>query len=189
MALITPFKPHPGYITGNTYNMWVGAAASAAVPAADTIYLFPFPIYAPVTITSIVQRVITGGAGSAVKAAIWGNSLVSNKPLGAPIVADNTGVATTSSSSNATHDVIDTKFAPGWYWFGSKFQATLPSMLAMSANAGYSGFFFGGSSTSTLIICGFSYADAYSNNMPTLAEGATFTNVTVSGIPLASFTL
>lgn len=176
---------HPGYLAGLYYPTFRGLRAALAVAAVDVIYLYPFRLYAAVTIKTLVLRVTTGGASSAAKQAIWANSVVSMRPLGAPLIADNTGVATTGSATNAEANTTDTFLGPGWYWAGSKYQATLPSMLAVQVSNGFCGAFMGLLSIQSV---GLSFADAYANNMPTFAEGASFTEVTTS-VPIIALGL
>lgn len=178
---------HPGYKAGTgTYPMIEGPVTTAAIPAADKLYLYPFILYSPITFTAGQMRVGTGGAGSSVKVGIWANSPVSNRPLGAPLFADNTGVATTSNSTNVA-PALAGSLAPGVYWSGAKFTGTLPQMVIIPGSnvivarlAGYSG--------GSLILTGLSIDDAYSNDLPTIAEGATFTALSVQSVPVLGLT-
>lgn len=176
-----PSNRHPGYLTGKFYTLALQGLTGAAVAAVDTIYLYPFPIYEPgVTVKTLTARVSTGGASSAMKTGIWADSLVSHRPLGAPLIVDNTGVATTATGSNASPDVTDTWLGAGWYWIGTKFRATLPSMFSMGTGPFWMSHLAGASG---LFVFGLSFADAYANNMPTFAEGASFTEVVASPGP------
>jgi hypothetical protein len=177
----------PSYVSGKYYSTWANVTGAAAVPAVDVVYFYPFQVFAPVTMKSLHARVVTAGAGSAVKVGIWANSTVSNLPLGAPIVADNTGQATTSSNSNTTSNIADTLFPPGWYWAGTKFTGTLPTMVSIPTASNFMAATMGVSSIAALAVCGVSIADAYANDMPTLSEGAAFTVVAVAGAPVISF--
>ena len=132
------------------------------------------------TFTNGAIRVATGGAGSSVKVGIWANSTVSGRPVGAPVIADNTGAATTGTGQIAV-TLAATTLQPGWYWIGSKFTGTLPSTVSGSGVLGW-GFHQGGNVSATQI----SFADTYSNNMPTLAEGASFTASSTGGATLLS---
>jgi hypothetical protein len=184
-ALLGQSVIHPGYKTGSFYSTWIGGAdVGAAVAAVDVIYFYPFPIFFPVTVVTLHMRVTTGGTGSSAKCAIWANSAVSNRPLGAPLIVDNTGQATTSTNSNTSADVTDTVLTPGWYWAGSKHTGTLPSMAMVPANNQTLPFFTGVNSSGAPVISAISFADAYANDMPTLTEGASFTNVTANAAPI-----
>lgn len=175
---------HPGYIASKTYNTFYGAVATgSAVPAVDTIYFYPWPVFAPITIASGYLRVVTGGAGSSAKCGIWANSTVSGRPLGAPLTADNTGVATTSSSANANL-VLSVTLPVGLYWIGTKFTGTLPTCVSVSNSTPITFFYVPFAASGGINNFAISFADAYGNNMPTLAEGATFSAVGVPGTPV-----
>lgn len=184
---------HPGYVAGRWYSLVDCATTNAAVAAADILYLFPFQVLAPVTIASMLMRVTTGGTGSTVKSAIWANSTVSMRPLGVPLYSDNTGVATTSSSTNVSLAVAGA-LTPGLYWFGSKHTGTLPTVQCIgSSGAPPSGLFrWTGIPTAAATFpslgFGISIADTYSNNIAatTLAEGASFTHITSAIVPNAA---
>ena len=87
----------PPYKTGRFYATWEGAAGAAVVPAADTVYFYPFRISHVANVVQILLQVVTGGAGSSAKSAIYANSVISDRPVGAPLVADNVGQATATS--------------------------------------------------------------------------------------------
>jgi hypothetical protein len=106
------------------------------------------------------------------------------RPLGAPVVVDNTGVATTSSGVDVTLAATGT-LNPGIYWAGSKFTGTLPQTNSIAANNTWLTFIAGGATGGSTLQNAYSFADAYANNMPTFAEGATFTALSgASGAPL-----
>lgn len=167
---------HAGYIASRCYALGVYWASSAAVAAIDTIYFYPFVLPAPISFTSGSMRVATGGAGSAVKAGIWANSPVSNRPLGAPLYTDNTGVATTGAGVVAIALGSGSLEAGVMYWWGSKFTGTLPSMNSLASQETTTAFFAGLASSAGIGAAAYAYADTYANSMPTIAEGGSFTN-------------
>jgi hypothetical protein len=135
-------------------------------------------------------RVITGGAGSAIKVGIWANDTSlganGNKPSGACLIADNTGVATTANNTTVIPAFGGT-LMPGFYWMGIKATGTLPTVYCV--NESEFGWLMGGDGgLSALTNIGYSIADTYSNNMPTLAAGAAFTDVTTAIIPAVALT-
>lgn len=181
-----PVNSHPGYLPKRFYPTFVGQApgTAAAIPAADVLYLYPFWVPRPVLVVSLHHRIQTGGAGSAIKSGIWANSPVSNKPLGAPLIADNTGQATTSSTATITADTTDKLLGPGWYWAGTKSTGTLPAMWSVPPSNPFCSYFMGfGTATDGIVGSGFSIAATYSSDLPTFAEGASFTAYTGGGIP------
>ena len=85
-----------------------GAPATAsAITAIDIIYFYPFVMPRSITFTNGLARVQTGGAGSSMKMGVWANSTISNRPLGAPLYKDDTGVATTASTGEGVADLVD----------------------------------------------------------------------------------
>lgn len=180
--------PVPPYLPNRFYATWPGPTSSAAVASADVLYLYPFYLSYPMTVINGIMRIATGGAASAVKAAIWANSVLNNLPVGAPVLADNTGVATTSSGTQAIVAFAGTLPA-GFYWMGSKFQATLPTMV-MQGNGNLLAVAMMGlpntnANSGALLANGLSVASSYANAHPTFAEATTFTNL-ISGAPLVS---
>lgn len=182
---------HPGYIPGRFYHTWPhsggSGAASTAIAAIDTIYLYAFRLFYPILLKSWMVRTITAGAGSSMKSALYWASPVSNKPLG-PLVVDNTGVTTQANNTNITVDVTDTPLGPGWYWFGAKFTGTLPTMLTCGLVAPTFQH-CGDVATdggSVNIATGFSVADTYSSNMKTLSEAQGYTLVGASHCPMVA---
>lgn len=168
-----PFNPHPGYIAGRSYALFEGYGVGLALAAVDMIYFFPFRIYRTLNFSGGNAYVVTGGAGSAIKAAIWANSPVSNRPLGAPLYKDDTGIATTASSTAVALAFGAGALAPGYYWAGVKGTGTLPVMVSTGSFTQISNYLAGvagGSPGHTML----RFADAYANAMPSFAEGATF---------------
>lgn len=179
----------PIYKTGTgTYAMVDGPVTTAAIPAVDKVYLYPFILYAPITFTAGQMRVGTGGAGSSIKVAIWANGTgATNRPVGAPLFVDNTGVATTSSATNIA-PALAGSLSPGIYWAGSKLTGTLPQMvIVQTTNLTLSQ--LTGASGSALVTCGLSSDDSYANSMPTFAEGASFTLLGTASAPVLGLTV
>lgn len=176
---------HPGYVTGQFYSTWFGPNTTSALAAADVLYLYPFPIFAPVTLTTLFIRVSSGGAGSAVKMGIWGDSPISHRPLGAPLIADNTGAATTGTGT-ITADITDTTLPEGWYWAGLKATGTMPTAWSLPGNNPFFPFWAGSDSNVALVHSGLSIAATYSSDLPTLAESESFAMAT-QPIPIIGF--
>ena len=176
---------HPGYIASRTYATAPGVTPTgAAVPAVDVIYLYPFQVFSRITIAALRIRVTSAGTGSSAKGAIWANSTVSMRPLGAPLLSDNTGVVTTSGNADAVLAATGS-LNPGIYWAGTKHTGTLPQTLSVPANNTWVGFIAGFATASGAAQNAYSFADAYANALPTFAEGASFTSLSgASGCPL-----
>lgn len=168
-TLATPVDlPGGAYLTGKSYTMIEGGSlTSTAVAAVDTIYFYPFRVRAPLVFTSAAIRSSAGGAGSSVKSGIWLNSAVSARPVGLPLYSDNSGPATTGTGQIAIP--MAGSLDPGWYWFGSKFTGTLPSIQSTNFPMGA---FIPNSNLVSAI--GLSLPDSYANDIAafTIAEGS-----------------
>lgn len=160
----------PGYVAGRNYTLGDGQVTTTAPAAIDQIYFYQFRLYQPINFVSAAVRVSAGGAGSSVKAGIWANSPQSGRPVGPPLAADNTGAATTGTGQITL--AMSGFLRPGLYWAGTKYTGTLPTMF--SINNGLDCAPNGNNISATAV----SFADTYSNSMPTLAEGATFVMAT-----------
>lgn len=174
------------FIAGRSYALAVSGNSNNSVSAVDQVYLYPFYIDKPFSFSGGTIYVATAGTGSSVKAAIYANSPTSMRPLGAPLFVDNTGVATTSSSTAAALALGTGTLQPGWYWLATKHTGTLPVVQAAAAYNQFFNKYFGAASGSGAVV-GLRTADSYSNNMPTYAEGASFTNQTAA-VPVFSLT-
>lgn len=172
-------RDHPGYLASRQYTLFAGATQNNTLGAIDTIYFYPFYVPKRLVFSSGAIRSATGGAGSSVKIGIWANSTVSGRPVGAPLAADNTGASTTGTGQIAI--AISGTLEAGWYWIGTKTTGTSPSLVSTNGVLGWA-MPQGGAVSATQI----SFADTYSNSMPTLAEGASFTSVTSGGAPVLS---
>jgi hypothetical protein len=180
MPLFKKQSLHPGYIASRRYPLAEVGNGSAAIAAVDVIYFLPFVLKSPLTATKFSIYVATGGAASSAKFGIWANSPISIRPLGAPLVADNTGVATTSSGINADFAATAITLAPGLYWGGIKATGTLPTVIVQAPGQLSAGQYSGVPTASLQNAVFYSSADAYANSMPTFAEGASFTAHTSS---------
>lgn len=192
MPLFIPSPPvHPGYKAG-TYSTFVWAINTAtAVAAVDTLYLYPFILSKPITFASGHMRVVTGGAGSSTKVGIWANGTgATNRPVGAPLFADNTGVATATSSTSIVIPIAGT-LPPGFYWVGSKFTGTLPVLVSVGANQLFFSYLMGATvvASPAMSIVGVAIAAVYASDLPTLAEGASFSAFALAGIPVLGLTV
>jgi len=72
---------------------------------------------------------------------------------------------------------------PGTYWAGSKYTGTLPSMLCGSLGNAFVGSMVG---VTNISVYGFGLADAYANDMPTIAPAEAFLEIAAGGVPLIS---
>ena len=183
-GLIPPNPDHTGFLAGFNYPLCRHSSSGAAVAAVNTIYFYPFVLPAPLSFDRGYIYSTAGGAGSSVKGGIWANSPVSNRPLGAPLYKDNTGAATTGTGKIALAFGSGVLAPRTIYWFGTKFTGTLPSVTQILATEYEHGWLAGAAdSLGDLRIIQLAFSDTYSNNMPTLAEGATF-SVSNGTVPL-----
>lgn len=196
-VLLPPFGfPTDGlpYSTGQYYGLFGGSSTATIIAAADRIYLRPFVLASAVTGDRLAARVTTGQATSAVKGAVYGtgrNNAGLYRPLAAPLGADNTGVATTTSNANA--DCVLTVSLRPWtlYWYALKFttSGTLPtcaSTLTTSRDAEpYIGRTMPSSATGSGALTGIYYDQSYATNFPTFDGTETFTEIAAAALPLA----
>lgn len=179
---------HPGYIAGQTYILPETMAAATAITAVDTIYLWMWMPGARVVPVSLGTRIATGGAGSAMKVAVWRNNPATMRPTGTPLAANNTGAATTASNTTVLLAISGFTAAVGVpVWCGAKFTGTLPSPLqpgAQGDGARLWGGAIGNNAAGTAI--GLTAPDAYANDIAaTDLTGAVFTVATSTiGVPL-----
>lgn len=176
MPLYRARSLHPGYLAGRVYSTVQGSLITGtAIAAIDIIYFYSFILNATITGAAAKAFVQTLGAGSSMKCGIYANSTASQRPLGAPLFADNTGVTTQASSTQVSPALGSVTCYEGVpYWFGGKFTGTLPVMWSTGNAEMQMPYLSGNASTAAAGVYG--YADTYSNNMPTIAEGASFTN-------------
>jgi phosphoribosylcarboxyaminoimidazole (NCAIR) mutase len=179
---------HPGYVPGRYYMTSEGSTtAGTAVPAADTLYAYPFVLRDYATLKKLAIRVATGGAGSAVKMALYANSRVLGLPVGVPLAADNTGKATTSNSTTV-EAAFDVPLVPGVYWCAQKYTGTLPSCVSMPTGSANMDAMIGRTSIgSNGALLALSLAATYADDMPSLEGNEAWSEVTVAGVPILRF--
>jgi hypothetical protein len=177
---------HPGYAPASFGMMYEGATTSTvAMQAADIVFLYPFRVYRPITVTSLYQRCETAGAGSAVKTAIWANNYKTARPTGLPLFGQNTGFDT-STTGTKTAVVASVLLPSAVYWGGTKATGTMPTMTNVNSTSGASNLSLPtaqmGGGTAPV---GFSVPDAYANDIVALdMTGATFTVIAAGRIPV-----
>lgn len=108
--------------------------AGAPVAAVDTLYLYWFPEIDARPLTLLRTRCQTGGAGSAVKFALWRDNPATGRPRDVPVIGQNTGLSTVTSGTWQDLVVASVPMSsPTGWWFGSKYTGTLPSMICDQA--------------------------------------------------------
>lgn len=178
----------PARVASRFYSTVFGTiASSVAVPAIDTLYLYPFWLPRRCAIVELFVEVAATGAGSSCKAGIWAMYLPTLRPSGAPLIADNTGV-TTSTGSGRSLSAINGPITleAGWYWAGSKFTGTLPTMVGIPAGTQISAWTVGQGGRA-LSWNSVSMAATYSSNLPTIATNQSFTVVNSSAVPIVGY--
>lgn len=177
---------HPGYGSGNFSVMWEGSVVgNIAMAAVDIVYLYPFKVYAPITITSIFQRVETLGAGSSVKSAVWANNYATARPTGLALLGQNAGFDTAGTGIK-TAAISSVRLEAGIYWGGSKATGTLPMMTQINAADSSGNVASPTAQMGTSVEpVGFSVPSAFANDIMALdLTAATFTLVAASRIPV-----
>lgn len=177
---------HPGYGSGNFGVMWEGpVVGNVAMAAVDIVYLYPFRVYSPLTITSLFQRVETAGAGSSVKSAVWANNYATARPTGLALLGQNAGFDTTGTGIK-TAAISSVRLEAGIYWGGSKATGTLPMMTQINAADSSGNVASATAQMGTSVEpVGFSVPAAFANDIMALdLTAATFTLVAASRIPV-----
>lgn len=187
-----PLPPHPGYVSGLNYAAFDGmASATGVVGGVDNLYLYPFYIADNISVDQLFLRVVTTAAGSA-KAGVWLSHR--GRPVGSPLVADNTGISVNTSGIRQ-FAITTTRLARGWYWWGTKFTGSLPVCLNIPGTAMLTSSRIGLPTPDNALLngatnqsSGLVVADAYANPLPNL-NGASFNPVTgaSAGIPVLGF--
>ncbi len=181
MPLFLPPHEPQKIIPSKLFALWSGTAVAAgAIPAADTLYLYPFFLYTSISVLSAQLRVITGGAGSSIKSGVWAADQTNNLPTGAPEIVDNTGVTSTTSSQTRVLAMAGT-LGKGWHWVGIKTTGTPPVCINIPTLSTQCGYLVG--ADTVFWINALSIASIYSNAMPTLSASG-FTEVSSAGVPV-----
>jgi len=177
---------HAGYPSGKYTWMCDGTVVGTTnLQTADLIYFYPFTVKRRVACAGLFQICLTGGAGSAVKSAIWRNDPVLARPTGLPIMGQNAGYDTTGTGNKiATFTAVT--MDPDVYWCGSKFTGTAPILLNISST--YASQHIATAAPlagASFMPIGFSTADAYANDIMAFdATAATLAEVNNSRIPI-----
>lgn len=181
-----PTSHHPGYVAGRYYPGYPATTASTAIPAVDTIYFAPVRITSPLTFDRLGVRVITGVSSALLKIGLWASDPITKKPIGAPIVADDTGLDCATSTTSP--ELAATAFlAPGLYWFGGK-SGHAPTLMSFLGTGGVISWDIGRSiNTSMVGMLGYSMAHALAEDMPTLTGAESISDLVTSGAPMAWF--
>ena len=136
-GLASPWRAlHDGYVSGTSYATAPDGPVlgSQPVTAADVLYGYLWFNPYPVTISALLARCTTAGAGSAMKTAVW--RYANRRAQGVPILAFNTGVATTATADLTM--TVSGVLPAGWLFIASKFTGTLPTMVCVSAQQRHS---------------------------------------------------
>lgn len=183
-GIVPPDRP---YTTG-TYPLARLHGGSAAVAAADVLYLRRFRVRAPVVPASFGVRTQTGGVGSSFKAGIWLCGPNSPVPVGLPIMANNTGKTTASNNTTDLATVTGVPLVPLVdYFAGFVFTGTLPSVVVCgNTDLDFSEFIGSPAlSAGSAVVTGYSIAQTYSNDIAALSlTGASLSNVVSNATPL-----
>ncbi|UEM08053.1 hypothetical protein JL101_035980 (plasmid) [Skermanella rosea] len=176
---------HPGFVSAKVFSTTRRLTVPGTVAAPDTIYFIPFYLPNAFTFAGARARTVGGGAGGTnVKFAIYQNeqslNAAGNKPFGAPLAADNTGVP--ASGANTTLSIgIGATLSAGWYYYAVNSNGT-PNMECVQESE--FGWLMGGDATIDAFKgIGYSLAHPYANAFPTIASGQAFGVVTTATIP------
>lgn len=121
-------------LSGRKVMAYSGARSiSAGALAADTFYIYPYILKRAITLQDLSVYINTGGAGSAAKLGLFLNDPATNLPVvGAPAAVNNTGAATTASTTLVTLSVTPVVIPPGPIWLAQLWTGTMPIPTAMA---------------------------------------------------------
>lgn len=170
------------YQPGLFYCTYAGVQLpTTAVESADRLYLTPFEVFGRLDLQSVAIRVVTGGANSAYKAAIYADE--NGRPLGDPVVSNTTGAATVNNNSIASLSMV-ASLSRGFYWIGRKFTGTLPACVSIQNNSNPMNMKWGRASITTGAWTSFSVEDNYANAFPELTAETSYTEGVAAGVPI-----
>lgn len=107
---------HPGYPAG-TFTWMGNISGSLGLGSSDNLRLYPFRVAQRRRVSSINMYTATGGAGSAVKCAVWRNDYSTARPIGVPVLGQNAGFDTTGTGPD-TAAISDVWLDAGIWWGG-----------------------------------------------------------------------
>jgi hypothetical protein len=160
-----------------------GQQTTIRVTDPDLLFLTPFELHERVPFAALGFWIVTGGTGSAVKQAIWRD--VGGRPAGAPLLADNAGVATATSSAAALAAV--TGFVgPGLFWHGAKHSGAVLPIATVYSSQDVAVLRRVGrpSLNSANTVTALSLASPYADAMPTLTGAESFGYQLTGGVCL-----
>lgn len=181
------YRPGLPYRAGLWYGRRGAHTSGNIVPATNTLYLRRVEVRERVTIAALGFRVVTAGVSSAVKMAAY-RAGANGMPIGAPIVADNTGVATVTAGahvSTALTGIID----PPYVWLADVHTGpTLPIPIGLGTTDYNEESQLGRSNMgSNTALVGYSIAHTYANPLPTFLGSESWTEVVIPGMPNMCF--
>ena len=185
-APTTPLGAAGGYVSGRHYTLGRGNIIANIVPVADRLNLAYFDVFEPLGIASLFLRVAVGGTTSGAKVGIWAD--LDGRPTGAPLIADNVGVDTTTTGIKT---IPGTATLPvGRYWTGAKCTGTVHAFIAWHGSDVRFMSDIGGSTAALTLNNGATnqfttlhVASAYADALPNLT-GASFTEGSAQGMPV-----
>lgn len=181
-AVWVPDSAHPGYITTRLYTLFAGNTATNNV-SAGVIYAQPFTPAADMTLAQAEAWLVVGSAATGIKGAFYANKYSGTgkaQPNGAPISADNTGVATTGSSVTVVLPLTGSLKKGITYWFCVKVDSAVPTFSCNGTTSADMGPVIGRSSVAaTTIAACKSYTHAYATAWPTFDGTESWTDATV----------
>jgi hypothetical protein len=180
---------HPGYVSQRYYAGYPAVTGTtSALPSIDTLSFSLMVLTRPVTIDRLKVNVVTGVASAILKIGLWRADETTRKPIGAPLVVDDTGLncSVSSSSPEFTIDPAIT-LSPGFYWFGCKSGHTPTLQNLATSGAAFSWSHGRSTGASVVNLTAFTLAtQPVGDPMPTLT-GSEATDGTSAGVPLLWF--
>lgn len=183
-------EAHPGLVSGRLYPIYDGVTGTTvALPAANTLYVVPFKVPALMPVSALRFRVVTGAAGSNIKAGLYANNYVAGsgfaRPIGAPIAVCNTATPTATSNADVSCPVTTLMLTPDLiYWAAVKSDGT-PTFHAMaSTDLTIERLIGRASANGNTCLTGLSIASTFADDLPTLTGAESWTEALSGGLPV-----
>lgn len=181
-AIWYPTFKHIGRRSGRDYSVVRTGGTTTATMTSDLIYFYPFAVDMLTTLAGIGAKIVT--ANGSIKFAIYNNSYDSSTiglPIGAPVIANNTGYTPTGNNEYA-FSPMTTFLYPGMYWAAAVGNGAMACIsLATTYEIEYQMGRTNHSSNVPIIAMTASYA--FADAFPTLVGTESFTDTT-TGAPL-----
>lgn len=113
----------PAYVADRWYPTGFQATTGSVAAATGLVRLYAFTVRRPVTISTLLTRVITTGAGS-FQLAIYANDAATMRPTGTVLARTGDMLSTSAAPVSADITGDNVELSPGVYWAAVNVDAT-----------------------------------------------------------------